>query len=245
VKFTPSGGHIAVRAAKRGTRVEIEVADDGCGIALELLPHVFERFRQGSEHLASRRGLGLGLAIARHLTELHGGTVKAESDGPGCGAMFKVSLPSRAPFDPARGTLPSLNATFGESADDCLRGVRVLVVDDDADTRQVLELMLEQAGAHVDLAATGELARAAIQRARPAVLLCDLGLGGEDGCALLRALRSGDVALDGMRAVALTAHARAEDRARALAAGFEVFIAKPGPADLPKVLADMLAKERD
>jgi CheY-like chemotaxis protein len=130
-----------------------------------------------------------------------------------------------------------------ETVEDCLRGVRILVVDDDTDTRHVLKLVLEQAGADVDLAASADEARAAASRARPAILLCDLGLGSEDGCALLRALRASADSADTMRAVALTAHARSEDRAHALDAGFELHIAKPGPADLPRVLANLLARD--
>jgi signal transduction histidine kinase len=245
VKFTPPGGHLAVRVRGRGASVEIEVTDDGAGIELDLIPHVFERFRQGSAQLTSRRGLGLGLAIARHLTELHGGTVTAESDGPGRGATFRVTLPSRAPDDSRpREPFGSSSAVALDAAEDCLRGVRVLVVDDDADTRHVLHFMLEHAGAEVDLAASAEEAKAAVQRARPVLLLCDLGLGSEDGCALLRALRaSTEGAVDAMHAVALTAHARSEDRAHALASGFELHIAKPGPADLPRVLASLLTQD--
>jgi signal transduction histidine kinase len=242
VKFTQAGGHIGVRVSRETSRVDIEVTDDGAGIEPDLLPYVFERFRQGKEHLASRRGLGLGLAIARHLTELHGGTITAESDGPGRGATFRVTLPSQAP-DAARSreALGSGSFLVPEAAEDCLRGVRILVVDDDADTRHVLRLVLEQAGAVVDLAASADEAKDHARRARPAVLLCDLGLGSEDGCALLRALRaSADAAVDTMRAVALTAHARSEDRMHALDAGFELHIAKPGPADLPRVLANLL-----
>jgi signal transduction histidine kinase len=245
VKFTPRGGRITVRAEVNGDRVELEVSDDGAGIEFDLLPYVFDRFRQGDSQISSRRGLGLGLAIARHLVDLHGGTISVESEGPGRGATFRVVLPRPpAAIGPKkRGPLASASAGFA-NGDECLLGVRVLVVDDDNDTRDVLKLMLTQAGATVELASSASEARLAFARARPQVLLCDIGLGKEDGYSLLASLREdGSAGRHALHAVALTAHARSEDRAQALAAGFEMHLAKPGPPDLPRILAARLLGE--
>jgi signal transduction histidine kinase len=244
VKFTPSGGRVAVRVSRKGAAVEVAVHDNGVGIDRELLPFVFDRFWQGESRSASRRGLGLGLAIVRHLVELHGGTVTAESQGPGAGATFTVVLPrpERESVDTVRRRkgLPS-QARLGNGA--CLQGVRVLVVDDEADTRQVLRLTLEHAGAIVATAASAAEARSAFLTVRPDVLLCDIGLGQEDGYALVGALRALPRE-DGtaLRAVALTGYAKTEDRARALSAGFELHLAKPGPPDLPEILAGLLER---
>src|SRR6185437_11994725 len=161
--------------------------------------------------------------------ELHGGTVSAESAGPGAGATFRVVLPSpaRAPSDALqkRRKLASLDKQEGEEQAPCLSGVRVLVVDDEADTRHVLRLTLEHAGAEVDTAASAAEAREAWGRAPPDVLLCDIGLGSEDGYALLRALRALPREGGGkVPAIALTGYARQEDRARALSAGFDLHL---------------------
>jgi signal transduction histidine kinase len=245
VKFTPCGGHVTVRLSRRNAGLAIVVQDDGVGIEPELLPFVFDRFRQGDSQLSSRRGLGLGLAIARHLVELHGGAVTAESAGPGAGATFTVVLPcpARAPGDSVRyrGEMVSSSRLGAATPAACLRGVRVLVVDDEADTRQVMRLMLTHAGATVELASSVAEAHEVFERTRPDVLLCDIGLGVDDGYALLRALRALPREQGGgVPAVALTGYAKSEDRARALLAGFDRHIAKPGPADLPQILADLV-----
>jgi signal transduction histidine kinase len=248
VKFTPPGGRIDVGVTRREGSVEIEVADSGIGIDPEFLPFVFDRFRQGEWQHSSRRGLGLGLAIARHLVELHGGTVTAASAGPGAGATFTVVLPCAArdlaATSPRRARRSSSDRVGREAQDQCLRAVRVLVVDDEADTRQVLRLTLEKAGAVVETAATAGDARAAFRRARPDVLLCDIGLGREDdGYALLRELRElpGDRRGD-VPAIALTGYAKPEDRERALDAGFQLHLAKPGPANLAAVVAGLVQR---
>jgi CheY-like chemotaxis protein len=244
VKFTPNGGRVIVRAGRKGQLVEIEVTDDGAGIEPDFLPYVFERFRQGLAQPGSRRGLGLGLAITRHLVELHGGTVVAESAGPGRGATFRVSLPcvASAQAGPRRGMLQSAPGFEAAITDRRLQGARILVVDDEADTRNVLRLMLSQAGASVEVAASAAEARASVVRARPALLLCDIELGTESGYSLMRAIRALERGQEDtpMRAVALTAHARPEDRAEALAAGFDMHIAKPGRGDLLQALAGLL-----
>jgi CheY-like chemotaxis protein len=237
---------VSVRTARSSGALEIEVKDDGAGIAPEFLPFVFERFRQGSVQDAARRGLGLGLAITRHIVELHGGTVTAASPGLGQGATFAVTLPGALREPPGgvrkRPRLASRSrASIPPAAADPLQGVRVLVVDDEADTRSVLRLSLEQAGATVDTGASITEARDAFRAARPDVLLCDINLGGEDGYALIRALRALPAGEGGdLPAIALTAYARSEDRARALAEGFDMLLAKPGPANLPALIAGLL-----
>jgi signal transduction histidine kinase len=246
VKFTPAGGRVAIRGRKAGSAVEIEVTDNGAGIEPGFLPFVFDRFRQGAGQLSSRRGLGLGLAIVRHLVELHGGSVAAESAGAGLGATFRVTLACRPDAaSPRREHRSSASSNADLAGDECLRGVRVLVVDDEADTRSVLRLVLGHAGADVEVAASADEARAAVARRPPDLLLCDIGLGSEDGYSLLHTLRAMPGVTAAMRAVALTAHARSEDRSHALEAGFELHIAKPGPADLPGVLARVLASSAE
>jgi signal transduction histidine kinase len=228
VKFTPAGGRIEVSSARREGQVEIVVRDSGQGIDREFLPFVFERFRQadtGATRAAG--GLGLGLAIVRHIVELHGGTVKADSPGPGRGATFTVRLPVVAPpaadgtgerRTPAAGPVPVQPSS--------LDGMEVLVVEDDADGRLLLAEILRSAGARVHAAASAAEAVAEVQRRRFAVLVCDIAMPGEDGYTLIRRLRATPQGRH-LPAVALTAYARGEDRERALAAGFDAHLAKP------------------
>jgi CheY-like chemotaxis protein len=246
VKFTPPGGHVRVHVRGGKGSVEIEVKDDGAGIEPDFLPFVFDRFRQGRGQSSSRRGLGLGLAITRHLVELHGGTVSAASAGVGAGATFTVVLPCPAREERERGRKRRKLASqspisSSRRAGRCLESIHVLVVDDEADTREVLRLTLEHAGAEVALASSVSEAREVFRRVRPDVLLCDLGLGREDGHALIRELRelSSDDGGD-VPAIALTGYARSEDRDRALAAGFDLHLAKPGPPNLPEIIARLL-----
>ena len=248
VKFTPSGGRIEISMIRRGEQIAIEVKDSGAGIEPALLPFVFDRFRQGEGLHSSRRGLGLGLAIARHLVELHGGTVTAASAGRGAGATFTVVLPCPVVAPPSgatrRGRLTSSSRVTAEGSNQCLLAVRVLVVDDEDDTRQVLRLVLEKAGAVVETASSVAEALAAFEKTRPDVLLCDIGLGHEDGYDLMRQVRArrGDRG-GGVPAIALTGYAKPEDRKQALAAGFQLHLAKPGPPDLALVVAGLLKRE--
>jgi PAS domain S-box-containing protein len=229
IKFTPSGGRIAVRCALEGGALVLRVADTGRGIDAAFLPYVFERFRQeDASPTRARGGLGLGLAIVRHIVELHGGTVSAESPGLGEGATFTVRLPLSSGEARARpvGPAPADGAPLAaEDARAPLEGVRVLVVEDDPDTREGIARILAQCGASVALAADARTALRALEGdAPPDVLLCDIGLPGEDGHALLRRARE-----DGrtVPAAALTAFASVDDQVRSLAAGFQLHLAKP------------------
>jgi protein-histidine pros-kinase len=221
IKFTPAEGRVEVAVRRHGDYVQVEVRDTGVGIAPHFLPYVFDRFRQAdSSSTRAHGGLGLGLAIVRHLVELHGGTVAAESAGEGRGATVRIELPaSRHLPAPPRGP---------RHTHENLHGVHVLVVDDRADERELLAAILERHGARVS---TADSARAALQilgDARPDVLISDIAMPDEDGYVLLRRVRGLAPAQGGgVPAVAVTAHARAEDRDRALAAGFQSYVAKP------------------
>lgn len=229
VKFTPSGGHVEVTASRTASSVSVIVEDDGQGIPDGFLPHVFERFRQADPGPArAHGGLGVGLAIVRHIVELHGGTVRVSTRGIGKGSRFVVELPlqhastPRPPLvaeirTPSTPSLPSLAA---------LEGLQVLVVDDQPDARELIVSVLEQYGATVREAATARDALDLVQSTPFDVLVSDIGLPLEDGYSLIQRLR----AREGERrlpALALTAYAREEDRRRALAAGFDQHAAKP------------------
>jgi signal transduction histidine kinase/ActR/RegA family two-component response regulator len=229
VKFTPPGGRVEVTLARVGQAARIQVRDTGQGIAPDFLPHVFDRFRQADASTTRRHGgLGLGLAIVRHLVELHGGLVEAESEGHGRGATFTVTLPLRPLQLPFR--VPRADADRGLDAAELavLRGLHVLVVDDEPDTREVAAAVLERCGCRVSLADGVAPALELFERDRPDVMLVDLAMPGEDGYSLLRRVRERPAAEGGqVPAAALTAHASAEDRARSLAAGFQMHLAKP------------------
>jgi PAS domain S-box-containing protein len=235
VKFTPAGGVIAVSTRVRGDVFEVEVADTGQGIAPALLPHVFERFRQADGTVARRHGgLGLGLAIVKHIVELHGGWVEASSAGEGHGASFRVFLPLGAAA--RRTTVAAAQAekvgpeAVAEvlAAPPGLEGLRVLVVDDEPDTREVLKAMLEEGHAHVYVAQSAAAGLEVLRREHPDVLLSDIGMPGEDGYAFIHKVRALDAGAGGqVPAIALTAYGRPDDRARAYAAGFNVHLQKP------------------
>ncbi len=236
VKFTPKGGRVDVWMGRRGTHIEVKVSDTGQGIPPSFLPHVFERFRQAdSSPSRSQPGLGLGLAIVRHLVELHGGTVTADSPGEGQGSAFIVSLPI-----PALRTLPGQPAEEQRAAippmpkPALLDGLRVLVVDDDPDGREALQAVLERCGAHVTSAASAAEALAALEQAAPEVLVSDIGMPEQDGYHLIREIRKRSPDRGGrIPAIALTAYAAAEDREKTLNAGFQAHLAKPAePVEL-------------
>jgi CheY-like chemotaxis protein len=253
VKFTPREGRVTVWIGRVGTNLHIRVSDTGSGISAEFLPHVFERFRQ-QEGARSRTygGLGLGLAIAKELVELHGGTVGAESDGSGRGATITVILPIPPLLIEPRNTGDAesrLEQTASEkawSATDrlALNGVRVLVVEDDPDGRDMLVTAFEHCGARVTATASALEAMAAFRREVPDVLISDIGLPGEDGYELMGKIRALPPAEGGMvPALALTAYSGEEDRRKALAAGFQVHVPKPAePATLVAKVAVLVAR---
>jgi PAS domain S-box-containing protein len=248
VKFTPKGGRVDVKLERINSQIQIRVSDTGTGIAPDFLPHVFERFRQAdSSSTRSHGGLGLGLAIVRHLVELHGGTVRAESPGLGQGATFIVNLPMRAVYIEKTTSFLSKSAEKNEkSLNDqfSLAGLRVLVVDDEVDARQLLTTVLSQYGAQVMTAASAADALIAVQQFHPDVLVSDIGMPETDGYALIRQLRSLPSEQGGrIPAVALTAYARAEDRTQALLSGFQLHVPKPvNPAELAAVVANLAGR---
>ena len=243
VKFTPQQGRIGVRLVKEESHVSLLVHDSGKGITPEFLPFVFDRFRQAdSTSTRSHGGLGLGLAIVRHLVELHGGTVDAKSGGEGQGAMFTVNLPLMAPSEAGEGPA---RLPVAEAAEDVrLDGVRVLVLEDENDVRDFLSVSLVQYGAQVSAFATTAEALQALEEQRPHVLVSDIGMPGEDGYDFIRRVRALDPERGGQTpAAALTAHAKGEDGARVLTAGFQVHLKKPvQPAELASVVATLAGR---
>ncbi|HEX3558947.1 MAG TPA: PAS domain S-box protein [Pyrinomonadaceae bacterium] len=253
VKFTPLGGEVSVRVGHEGGHARLTVSDTGEGISADFLPHVFDRFRQGDQSTTRvHGGLGLGLSIVRHLVELHGGTVRAESVGEGLGSTFTVELPLLriAGFglrneDQTQGG----DGSGGESATHkrqsaMLEGLRVLVVDDEPDALNLIKVVLERMGATVTAVESAAAAWGSLEESWPDLLLCDIGMPGEDGYQFMRRMR----ALESARgpsatpAIALTAYAGDGDRALALDAGFHLHVPKPvDPADLVSVIAGLVA----
>ncbi|HEY9402985.1 MAG TPA: PAS domain S-box protein [Pyrinomonadaceae bacterium] len=249
LKFTPKGGRVEVRLERAGSHVEITVADTGRGIAPEFLPHVFDRFRQADQTTTRKHGgLGLGLAIVRQLVELHGGSVHVESAGEGHGTSFTVSLPLPAQWQETPGDATRTHtAAHGNGELQCppeLAGLRVLVVDDEADTRELLAAVLTSCGARVTLAASAADAFRHVEQARPDVLVTDIGMPEEDGYSLLARIRGLPRERGGeIPAAALTAYARPEDRVRALRSGFQMHVSKPvEPAELITVVAALAGR---
>jgi len=234
IKFTPKDGRVAITTAQIDSHIEVAVTDTGQGIAAEFLPHVFDRFRQ-ADGTSTRRhgGLGLGLAIVRHLVELHGGTVHVESPGDGLGATFTVRLPVRA-VQAARPQAEHIEVASTEAPQsEALTGLFVLVIDDEADARELIATVLDQAGARVQTAATADEALVIVARDRPDVVLCDIGMPGTDGYTLMRRLRQLPPEQGGLTpAAALTAYSRVEDTRRAFEAGFQRHVAKPVEPDM-------------
>jgi PAS domain S-box-containing protein len=250
IKFTEKGGRVHVTLRRVDGRFEIAVADTGAGIAPEFLPYVFDRFRQAdSSNTRTAGGLGLGLAIVKHLVELHGGTARAESPGRGKGTTFTIALPAvetGVERDAGRErqrpeAAPPVAAEFRRMD---LTGVKVLVVDDNADARTLIQRMLEGCGASVMTAATVAEALSAVEHVRPHVLVSDVAMPEVDGYELLRRIRAlGQSRGGGVPAIALTAFARSEDRTRALRAGFLHHIAKPlEPPELIATVASVVGR---
>jgi PAS domain S-box-containing protein len=252
VKFTPKGGSVRVQLRRVNSHVEVNVSDTGKGISPEFLPYVFDRFRQADSSLTRAfGGLGLGLAIVRHLVELHGGTVQAESRGEGQGATFTIRLPILALHEAGWDGL-SLDAfqpsasrplAFKEAAS--LEGLTVMVLDDEPDARLLLTTILREQHAEVTAVATVEEAFAALTWVKPDIIVSDIGMPREDGYSFIRRLRALE-AEQGEKwtpAIALTAHARDGDRLRALAAGYQSHIAKPAdPLELVTVIYSLVGR---
>ena len=241
IKFTPEGGRIEVSLERVGPAARVRVKDTGSGIAPEFLPFIFERFSQAdTTSTRKQKGLGLGLAIARHLVELHGGTIEAASPGEGKGTTFTVTLPLAGVEAPAR----RVEEPVATEAD--LTGVRVLVVDDEADAREATVVLLRQCGAVVVGAPSASDALDRLDREVPDVLLSDVAMPGEDGYALIKQVRGRTPERGGLvAAAALTAYATLEDRSKALRAGFDEHIPKPvDPVRLVWTIAALVRRGR-
>ena len=241
IKFTPRGGRVQIYSQRVNSHLEIIVSDTGQGISPDFLPHVFDRFRQADQKTSRQHGgMGLGLAIVRHLVEMHGGSVRADSEGEGKGATFTVTLPIAPVYQvdssgsrvhpAARDLLPANDIT------DRLDDLRILVVDDEADTRELLKQGLEYCGAKVRVAGSFTEALEELEMALPDILISDIGMPGSDGYDLIRAVRTLPAAKGGkIAAIALTAYTRIEDRLQALRAGYDMHV--PKPVELAELVA--------
>jgi signal transduction histidine kinase len=250
IKFTPRGGRVEVQVEHTPSNVVVRVSDTGMGIRPDFLPYVFDRFRQAESSITrTHGGLGLGLSIVRHMVELHGGTVEVDSAGEGQGATFMVRLPIRVDLSEAPAASPEQRSPVPEGHPGnnaaVLDGTRVLVVEDEDDARDLLVMTLEQCGATVEAVASVPEALDVFDRSPlPDVLVSDIGVPVEDGYSLMKKLRAREPGRGGdVPAVALTAYARAEDRLRALSAGFQSHLAKPiDPAELVATIARLAGR---
>jgi len=246
IKFTPKGGQIQVVLQRVNSHIELHVSDTGIGIQPSFLPNVFDRFsQQDSSTTRAHGGLGLGLAISKQIVELHGGSIRATSEGEGRGTTFTVHLPMAiAQFrnDGDERQHPTAESATIELLDlPLLKGVHVFVVDDEADTRDLVQLVLEQKEAVVSSFETADAALQALKQSRPDAIVCDIGMPRMDGYQFMRALRASERRHERIPAVALTAFARPEDRKRALLAGYQAHLAKPfDVAELMLLLADLI-----
>jgi signal transduction histidine kinase len=251
IKFTPEKGRVEVLYRLVENGVEIRISDTGKGINRDFLPYVFDRFRQADSSAARMHGgLGLGLSIVRHLVELHGGTVGADSDGDGKGATFAITLPlaitsseiDSGELDEAESSLSSLNVPTPDNLS--LSGLRLLIVDDEPDTLEMISTMLKQCGAEVITSVSASEALNELMKSKPDVLISDIGMPGEDGYSFIRKVRALSAESGGRTpAVALTAYARFEDRMRALSSGYQMHVTKPPePAELAVVIASLAGR---
>ncbi|HJP95484.1 MAG TPA: ATP-binding protein [Pyrinomonadaceae bacterium] len=242
VKFTPQGGKITVRVAQDGSDARVTVQDTGQGIDREFLPRVFDRFRQAdSSTTRAFGGLGLGLAIVRHLVELHGGTVSAESEGIGKGATFSATFPLRT--DRGEPAMPVHGVETNGSDAKALEGLRVLLIDDESEARQVISVVLARRGADVKSCISAREAFTTLAEWRPDVILSDIAMPDEDGYSFMRRVRSLPRDKGGETpAAALTAYARDEDRSQAFAAGYQMHISKPIAASQLVTMVGKLAR---
>jgi len=246
VKFTPKGGRVQVRLQRINSHIEAIVNDSGAGIDPNLLPFIFDRFKQGdSSSSREHGGLGLGLAIVRHLVELHGGIVTARSDGLDKGAEFTIHLPILISTTTAvQGDEARVHPTLGGDSSNALpslAGLRILVVDDEPEAREIVSAILGEAGAEVATAANARQALDLVIRWKPNVLISDIGMPNEDGYELIRKIRALSPENGGqIPAVALTAFARTQDRLKVLSAGYQMHVPKPvEPVELATVVASL------
>lgn len=242
IKFTPRGGRVQIRSQRVNSHLEIIVSDTGQGIAPDFLPHVFDRFRQADQKTSRQHGgMGLGLAIVRHLVELHGGTVRAQSDGEGHGSTFTVMLPITPVYhvDHSGGRVHPGARELLRPLDDCsdrLDGLRILVVDDEADTRDLLKQGLEYCGANVKVVGTANEALELLISTSPDILISDIGMPVVDGYDLIKQVRGLPLDRGGrVPAIALTAYTRTEDRLQSLRAGYDMHV--PKPVELAELVA--------
>jgi signal transduction histidine kinase len=244
IKFTAKGGRVQVHLQRVNSHIEVAVGDTGQGIRPEFLPYVFDRFRQADSSTTRRHGgLGLGLAIVRHIVELHGGRVRADSAGEGQGATFTVELPIALLHAPASADRvhPKAGGQVRFAPSPVLRGLRILVVDDEPDTLETVATLLAQCGADVISADTASEGLERVREWRPDLLVSDIGMPGQDGYALIRNVRALPAEQGGNTlALALTAYARVEDRLKVLSAGFQMHVPKPiEPAELIALVASL------
>jgi CheY-like chemotaxis protein/anti-sigma regulatory factor (Ser/Thr protein kinase) len=249
IKFTPEGGDVSVKATQAGEQVRVSVSDSGIGISSEFLPHIFDRFRQADGSTTRvHGGLGLGLSIVKHLVQLHAGEVTVESDGKNQGATFIISLPlaTDVPADEIGSNCAIAAEREGRPASfsHLLEGMRILVVDDEEDARELVTAILTKCGGEVRSCESAAEALKTFRDWKPDVLVSDIGMPKEDGYTLIQKLRKQRLKLaKEIPAVALTAYASDDDRARALSAGFQVHVAKPiEPETLVKSIADVAGR---
>jgi len=241
IKFTPRGGRVQIRLERVNSHVQIVISDTGQGIPSDFLPYVFDRFRQADQRTSRQHGgMGLGLAIVRHLVELHGGSVEATSGGEGQGSTFTVRLPVTPVYqvDPSQGNVhPAARELLPEvECPDRLDGLKLLIVDDERDTRELLKTSLERCGAQVFTAGSAAEALKALDDFKPDLIISDIGMPDKDGYELIREIRALPSEQGGaIPAIALTAYARVEDRLRALRAGYQMHV--PKPVELAELVA--------
>jgi PAS domain S-box-containing protein len=249
MKFTPKGGFVRVVMERVNSHIEVSVVDSGQGMKPEFIAHAFERFRQ-SDSQSTRRtgGLGLGLSIVKNLVEMHGGSVRAMSDGEGKGATFVVNLPvvvvhARQGGEERVHPRPAITDALVDVGGISLEGIRVVVVDDERDAREMVRRALVASHAEVVAAGSAREALEAVERFRPHVLVSDIGMPEQDGYELIRRVRMLGDGVGGVKAIALTAFARLEDRTRAMLAGFQMHLAKPiEPSELIVTVASLAGR---